>query len=84
MVGDSLGYRDHAEVACGVLGYGGYRLGVHAMTRDEMTSEQKELSEAILKEIKSTNFEWWDPDADKKFACWFVAALRAVERYRSQ
>lgn len=23
MVGDSLGYRDHAEVACGVLGYGG-------------------------------------------------------------
>lgn len=32
MVGDSLGYRDHAEVACGVLGYGGYRLGVHAMT----------------------------------------------------
>lgn len=23
MVGDSLGYRDHVEVACGVLGYGG-------------------------------------------------------------
>jgi len=23
MVGNSLGYRDHAEVACGVLGYGG-------------------------------------------------------------
>lgn len=23
MVGDSLGDRDHAEVACGVLGYGG-------------------------------------------------------------
>lgn len=22
MVGDSLGYRDHAEMACGVLGYG--------------------------------------------------------------
>lgn len=32
MVGDSLGYRDHAEVACGVLGYGGYCLGVNAMT----------------------------------------------------
>lgn len=50
----------------------------------DMSPEQKELSEVILDEIKNTDFNWWDPDAEKRFACWFVAALRAVERYRSQ
>lgn len=32
MVGDSLGYRDHAEVACGVRCDGCRLVGVHAMT----------------------------------------------------
>jgi len=32
MVGDSLGYRSHAEVACGVRRDGCSLVGVHAMT----------------------------------------------------